>query len=251
MAVTELGGQLTQLHYRQQVAARTDVIRQLMAVFPALDVSSVDMVDQSWPAVERALELIIQQGHSTSAGLSINYYELFRAAEGIGGTSTPLLAEALPVEQVATSLRVTGPYTAKHLIATKSPQVARTTLARLIGSVSRLAMAGGRDTLGRSMMADRKALGYARVASGRSCAFCRMLASRGHVYRSESSATVRADGKRFHDLCDCQPEPVYSKDAALPPGSAAARELWERTTEGLGGKDALNAFRRAVERPAA
>ena len=248
MAVTELGAQLTRLHSDRQVALRAGVIRQVVALFPALDLSSFEAVDRSWPALEAALRALIAEQYGTSAGLAVNYYDLFRAAEGVGGASTPLLADGLPVEQVATSLRVTGPYTAKHLIATRSRQVAEVTLARLVGSTTRLALSGGRDTLDRSINADRRAVGWARVLSGgRSCAFCRMLASRGPAYLSEASA---GRDRKFHDLCDCQVEPVYSRDAAWPPGSREARELWDSTTAGLSGKDAVNAFRRAVERPA-
>ena len=47
-------------------------------------------------------------------------------------------------------------------------------------------------------------IGYARVLTGQeSCAFCAMLASRGPVY-SEDTATRRADGRRYHDGCDCR-----------------------------------------------
>ncbi len=247
MASSPAAAQLTQLHQRQQVALRADLIRQVTELFPALDVSSFDGVDRSWPALERALEALTRDAFGTSSGLAVNYYELFRAAEGVGGASTPLLAEALAAERVATSLRVTGPFTAKHLIAARSSQVAEVTLTRLVGAASRLALSGGRDSLDRSIDADRRALGWARVTRGRSCAFCRMLASRGHVYRSERSA---GRDRRFHDLCDCQVEPVYSRDSALPPGSREARELWESATAGLSGRDAVNAFRRAVERPA-
>jgi hypothetical protein len=241
VAGTQLGVQLTQLHYQQQVAAKADVLRQLVRVFPALDVSSFDAVDRSWPALERALELIIGQGHATSAGLSINYYELLRAAEGVGGSSTALLAEVLPAEQVAASLRVTGPYTAKHLIATKAPQVAQTTFARLSGAVTRLSSNGGRETLDRSVRADRRALGWARVTSGRACSFCRLLRSRGAVYKADTSKF------QAHDHCSCTSEPVWSKDQPLPPGSVEDAELYRQVTAGLKGRDALNAFRKAVE----
>lgn len=249
MAVSGLGAQLTALHSDQQVALRASTIQQIIRLFPALDLSSLEGVDRSWPALEAALQALIAQQHGTSAGLAINYYELFRAAEGVAGASTPVLAEALPAEQVGISLKVTGPYTAKHLIAVGDPQVASKTMSLLAGAASRLVADGGRSTLIRSAERDRRAIGYARVTRGNSCAFCRMLASRGFAYRSERTAKFAANGQKYHDLCDCQVEIAYSRDSALPPGSAEARELWERTTAGLSGKDAINAFRRAVERP--
>lgn len=242
MAATALGVQLTQLHYRQQVAARADVLRQVTQVLPALDVSSFATVDRSWPAVERALKLVIQQGHSTSSGLSVSYYELLRAAEGVGGVSTPVLAEALADARVATSLRVTGPYTAKHLIATKAPRVAQATFARLSGAVTRLSSTGGRETLDRSVRADREAFGWARVTSRKACAFCRLLRSRGAVYKTDRSSKFEA-----HDHCSCTSEPVWSRDQPLPPGSVEDAELYRQVTAGLKGRDAIAAFRRAVE----
>jgi hypothetical protein len=251
MAASVLGAQLTSLHSDQQVALRANVIREVVRLFPSLDLSSFEAVDRSWPALEAALRALIAEQYGTSAGLSVNYYDLFRAAEGVPGASTPRLAAPLVAEQVEISLRVTGPYTAKHLIAVRDRQVAAKTLTRLSGSVSRLVAAGGRDSLVESMAADKRVLGYARVLRGRSCAFCRMLASRGHVYKSEASAEFKSGGSKYHDLCDCTAEPTFSRDSQLPAQTEAARRLWDETTAGLKGKDAVNAFRRAVERPAA
>lgn len=241
MAATVLGTQLTRRHYDQQLAARADALRQLVRLFPALDLTSFESVDRSWPAFEAALRALIDRQFGVSAGLSVNYYELFRAAEGVGGASTPLLAERLSSPLIGTSLRVTGPYTAKHLIALGDSQAAQKTLVRLSGAVSRLVATGGRDTLERSVRADRRALGWARVTSGAPCTFCRLLRSRGAVYKSEGSSRFNA-----HDHCSCTSEPVWSKDQPLPPGSAEDAELYRRVTAGLKGKDALAAFRAAA-----
>lgn len=81
--------------------------------------------------------------------------------------------------------------------------------------------------------------GFRRVASGGACAFCQMLASRGGVY-SKRGANFEA-----HDGCTCSAEPIFHADEQEPPDVIALRELWDRSTRGLSGKDALNAFRRA------
>lgn len=48
----------------------------------------------------------------------------------------------------------------------------------------------------------RNGLRYARVSSGKSCAFCLMLASRGFVYHSRTSAGE--GGRHYHVHCHCR-----------------------------------------------
>ncbi len=242
MAATALGEQLTRLHYDRQLVVRADTLRALLGLFPSLDLTSFESVDRSWPAFEAALRALVDRQFGVSAGLAVNYFELFRAAEGVGGAGSAVLAERLSSPLVSTSLRVTGPYTAKHLIAVKDPQAAAKTLVRLSGSLSRLVATGGRDTLERSVRADKRALGWTRVTSGNACSFCRLLRSRGAVYKSEGSSRFEA-----HDHCSCTSEPVWSRDQPLPPGSVEDAELYGRVTAGLKGKDALAAFRKAVD----
>lgn len=134
---------------------------------------------------------------------------------------------------------------------------------------------GGRRALLRPVddeeFRDQKVVGWARIATGReTCAFCLMLVSRGPVYLSADSAglnmgdTTAADlflkGKldtidwaelshRWHEGCDCRVVPVF--DRANWPGRDAykrAERIWKETTKGYSGLDAMNAFRRAIER---
>lgn len=122
---------------------------------------------------------------------------------------------------------------------------------------------------------ERKTVGWARVATGReTCAFCLMLVSRGPVYMSASSAGLDLDDTsakqlfdevgqqlgnssaeldalmtRWHAGCDCKVVPVFDKQNW--PGREAQKrslKIWKETTRGYSGKDAMNAFRRAIER---
>lgn len=75
----------------------------------------------------------------------------------------------------------------------------------------------------------RRGVRYARVPTGaETCTFCRMLASRGFVYKSDKSA-----GKfsHFHRNCDCRV--VASTDADGLEGYDPGRELelWQRFEE--------------------
>lgn len=111
--------------------------------------------------------------------------------------------------------------------------------------------------------------GWARVATGReTCGFCMMLVSRGPVYRSAAGAGLDTDDttaqqliddgdteamnklmKRWHEGCDCKVVPVFNR--AEWPGREAylrAERIWRDVTKGYKGRDAMNAFRRAIER---
>lgn len=238
MASTALATQLTEAHFRQQTALRAQTLRDMLRIWPAFDTSSIDAVDATWGPVEQALEALVQARARTSAGAAANYYTLFRAAEDVSGAATPRIAVPA-VDQVVTSLRVTGPYTAKHLLAMKNPKAAENTLVRLSGSVSRLVGDGGRRTISASIRADRQALGYARVTSGNPCYFCALLASRGAVYKSET-ADFQA-----HDHDSCTSEPVYRHDAPLPGKADEFRQLYREATADAGPGEQVNAFRKA------
>jgi len=238
MASTALGAQLTQLHYRQQTAIRAQALRDMLRIWPAFDTSSIDAVDATWAPVEEALVTLTKARATTSAGTAANYYRLFRTAEGASGAATPHIA--IPAtDQIVTSLRVTGPFTAKHLLAINNPKATDNTLARLSGSFSRLVGNGGRDTLGSSIRADRQAVGYARVTSGNPCYFCALLAGRGAVFKAD---TVDFQA---HDHCSCMSEPVYRPGAALPGRGDEFRQLYREATADAAPGEQIQAFRKA------
>lgn len=125
---------------------------------------------------------------------------------------------------------------------------------------------GGRRTLLRAVETDRRSPMWARVPYKETCSFCLMCISRGPVYQSAETAGLNTDDttaaqligagddaalaklmRRFHPGCDCKVVPVYNRRSW--PGRAAhkqAQKLWNEETKGYSGKDALNAFRRAV-----
>jgi hypothetical protein len=129
---------------------------------------------------------------------------------------------------------------------------------------------GGRRQILRAVDEDDPQVvqGWARVATGReTCGFCMMLVSRGPVYLSARSAGLELEDeaaqdlidrgdqqalgevtRRFHPGCDCLIVPVFDK-ADWPGRDAYKRALaiWKRETFGLSGRDAMNAFRRAIE----
>lgn len=94
-------------------------------------------------------------------------------------------------------------------------------------------------------------MAWARVLTGpTSCYFCAMLASRGPVYHSETSALYRGGQRvdKYHDGCDC--EAVLVTNYSTWEGRDAHRRLerlWEDATQKTSGRRSMNAFRRAYE----
>lgn len=61
---------------------------------------------------------------------------------------------------------------------------------------------------------DARYRGWVRVAEPGACAFCRMLSSRGAVYRTDGSALVTRNGQRYHARCRCYAQEVVDRQVA-------------------------------------
>jgi len=133
-----------------------------------------------------------------------------------------------------------------------------TVFALLAGSVQRLISNAGRDTIRTNVMRDRIRVGYARIPQPGCCAFCSMLASRGAVYNSASSAgavqgrgmalgstagkrggqargvKTRGDqdlGDRFHDFCRCRVAPIFVGDSLASDVAEEHQEVYRSNIE--------------------
>jgi hypothetical protein len=77
-------------------------------------------------------------------------------------------------------------------------------LQKLVGDMHR-------QTVVRSLAADPQAKGWARQTTGKSCAFCVMLAGRGAVY------SARTANFSSHNHCDCMAVPKWGDRRASCP----------------------------------
>lgn len=243
MAATLEARRLTEAHRKAQAQLGAETVRLVLAAWNLLDLEDLDRTFENWLQV---LVPIIRSQRRTSATLAANYLQTFRTLElGLAaGRLAPVIADDVPLTQLATSLLVTGPVSIRSNLARKVPvhralDKAKTASA---GAAMRHALNGGRQTIVQSLDGDDKALGWARTTSGSPCSFCAMLVGRGPVYRGERSANFEA-----HDNCSCSAEPVYRDDAAWTPGARRYADLWEKSTAGLGGDEARNAFRLALK----
>lgn len=202
---------------------------------------------QSMPGLMLAVTALVHRYGLASATLAAHTYQAQRMAAGIGGPFRVAPAPLPPAEQIGATVGwATTPLRAER----PNPDLARTQLA---GAVDRLVLDVGRRTLVDAVQADRQAKGWARVTRPGACSFCRLLATRGAVYKTESTAGRDANARfagdgefKFHNHCHCYIEPVFGT-YEMTAQARADLQLYKQAAAGKSGADARNAFRHAVE----
>jgi len=209
VAATDAGTRLTERHRTAQVALRTQLVRDLLRIWPTFDAADIT---SSWAKLEPVLVALIQARFPMSASLAATYLPEFRRAEGVAGGIVAAIPDAPLADLIVPNLRYVGPMNAHRLTNLGRPvaEVARITVVNVEGELTRQVLAGGRQTLVEAVRRDRKARGYSRVTDGSPCHFCAMLAGRGAVYKSEASGSFDA-----HRKCGCTGELIYFTDAPL------------------------------------
>lgn len=185
-------------------------------------------LEASVPDWLAAMQAIVDQYARTSSSLAADFYDAQREQAGVSGVFTVPVADPPPTEQTEASLR----WATKDLWP-RDPEDPKTTDAQREPIETRLVQAEkkaeqvaqklvtdtGRGTVREAVRQDRQATAWARSAALGACAFCKLLASRGAVYKRDT-ADFRA-----HDGCHCGVVPVFKGQRfELSPH---ARE-WER-----------------------
>jgi hypothetical protein len=248
---TEAGAHLTEAQRQAQVQVRARALRDYLALWPLWAAGEEDETG-SLDALALASVALIWTYHRFSRSLAASYFTSFRAAERVRGSASPIIAPEVPREAIVGTLNLVGQqmYRDARRVGQDPRRAREAALVRTSGTVTRLVLAGGRETIIESARADPEALGWLRVTDSDPCPFCRLLAGRGPVYKKD---TV---GFCAHDHCTCAAEVYYP--CAEWPGlgkqfrdeynqavreARAAGEL-RRGTE----NDSLNALRRFLSK---
>lgn len=176
------------------------VERDLLGFLGALDMGRPEAVRA---ALFEYVPVLVSEYGNVAAAVAADWFDEFRAFEGVAGTFRAPLAAGIPVEQVTSRLgyatRASGP-----LFAGDSE-----TLTNFLAMMTNeYVLQPGRDTVMQAAHKDNAA--YARVPEPGACKFCLMLASRGFVY---SQATAGGT-KKFHGKCRCNAVPVWDETRA-------------------------------------
>lgn len=258
--LTDLSAAATRLRARQLGLLRF-LARDLRAAWPRFDPQRPASA-APWIAATQA---VIDQYARMSAELAARAYDAERAAAGVAGRFTPALAEPPPQAQVEASLRWathqvwTPPAPAEGLAPAERVPESRRIAERLLGgqqmveAVSgRLVLDAGRRTVADAVERDPAATGWYRSAKPTACYFCRLMASRGAVYKSRGTAGANANARfegdgefKFHDSCQCVALPVLRGDVfELSPEAARWDEIYR--TYAAGHPDQMRRFRIAI-----
>jgi hypothetical protein len=246
MARTAEGAALTQAHRAAQLAAQAGSLRQLVDLWRVVDPLDLSSTIETFA---RAAAILAGQGYEQSGAISARYYSLFRRVE-IGAAGPAVLAAKRPgVDILAGEIRgaaLSGIIEARRG-GLSVPLASQRGLVRVAGALSKLILNGGRRTIITATVADPKALGWARVTGGGACAFCKMLASRGPVYKSARAADFES-----HGHCGCTSEVVYEGGDGPLQSTEYAKQWTEAqrvarqdgTSSAGTSNNALNNFRR-------
>ena len=132
------------------------------------------------------------------------------------------------------------------------------------GKVDKYGISAGRDAINDAIRNDGRVEMFARKCGPNPCHFCSMLASRGFTYTKSTAGTTKRqttvagnagnfeegldgrplDVRKFHDNCHCTIISRWSLQSKLPADNQFYKEQWPIVTKGLGGNDAMNAWRR-------
>lgn len=236
------------------------LVQDMRRLMPLL---SPDRLQATMPDWIDAARGVVSEYSSASSALAADLYDTRRsAAEAVGRFTVPI-PDPPSEEQVAASLR----WATKDLWP-RDPEAAGTTTAQRAPAATRLASAEskaeqvaqklvadqGRETIRTAVRQDRQAVAFARAAALGACSFCRLMASRGAVYKSAGTAGREANDlfvgdasvAKFHDYCHCAIIPVFrGQRFVLSPHAAEWDRLYREYAAPYPG-DQLRRFRRAI-----
>lgn len=235
-------------HYLAQfaiVAALTAAARELWPILNPAD------LEGTLPPVRRGLAALVETYSSASIAVAADHYDDLRALHVAGGFSTPII-EATPSKFLTSFDRIAGTTFAQVRTVPDDLFLGELTtqLQRALGISAESSVAdAASDEIFAAMSRDEQARGWARIARPGACYFCRMLATRGAVYYTQRSGNFRAHEPKNGrgGTCRCTVEPQFSREYEPTAQARADMAVWERSTEGLSGDDAINAFRREIE----
>ena len=227
-----------QQHYLTQLAIAGALSASLASLWPSFDPLRPRA---TFDPVRRGAAALVSIMAPAAIELAAEHFEAMRDAAQIAQPFRVPIIEPPSPARVEAYLEKTA---ASLLDGTTTDlEALRAAIEREIeGAAQKLLADAASDELLAAVEADPQAIGWARVTREGACAFCLMLATRGAVYQSKKTASFRP-----HGSCHCTVEPLWRGSYEPPAHIREAQALWKSSTRDRSGKDALRAFRRALE----
>lgn len=197
------------------MATPPEVVRaELAVVTTAATADLVAVASEVAPAerVETAmnlLPLVVPAYYDAAGSLAVAWYDEIRAESSPSTTYAPRIVGDPTTDWIEREM-------AKFQAELEADLEAET--QRMLDEMARLAekevARGFRDSIQGNVRMDEDAIGWSRVARAGACKFCRMLADKGAVFRSEPTAIFAA-----HTDCHCAARPEFRNGQHGPEAS--------------------------------
>lgn len=180
-------------------AAAAEILGELDASTPA------SLLDDLGPV----LAALVPGHYDTAGELAAEWYENLRDASPAGGTFSPSIRGNAATDWIEREVTAYAK-SFERGIADELAKMEAEVEALLQKEVAR----GFRETIIGNADDDREAIGFSRVARPGACPMCLMLAGKGAVYKTESTARFAAHGD-----CYCLARPAFRGGAHGPEAS--------------------------------
>jgi hypothetical protein len=246
-----------QLHYAAQTGISTALIVALRKLWRLIDLRDLKSSRERYAVAAAA---VYRQYASASAAASLQNYSQLRTEAGITEPYRPRILATLTVDDVRVVVNgaTEDLWNAPGVSEGPATDTITKTEDKVEGELQKLVMNHGRNEMIEAIQGDRYARGFARVTKPGACAFCRMLATRGAVYKTASTAGAvgvtllnpegLADVNRYHPNCHCTVLPLFAHSYEAPAHTRDDMALWDEVTGDVrGSKQKQKAWRRHVE----
>ena len=181
------------------------------------DASVAECRDFAWQVMLEAVQIY----GDASATAAADYYDSVMSAAG-NGAKPALLHSGVDEDQAERVAR----YQAGKLVKGDQLGFARECAAYASDATRQ---AANRTMLGNALRDEGRGVRYARVPTGaETCTFCRMLSSRGFVYRSKESAKLFGHN---HRGCNCEVVVSTNADGLEGYDPDRERDIWQKYEE--------------------
>lgn len=192
------------------MATSPEVVRAQLAVVSAAAATDLaDAASGSVDAMLQALGLIVPSYYDAAGSLAAAWYDEIRDESRPSSVYAPTIIGDPATDWIERE--------AADLLRSLDTDL-DAEMARMLDEIAALAekevARGFRDTIIGNARQDSDAIGWSRVTRGAGCKFCRMLADKGAVYRSEATAIFAA-----HKNCNCAARPAFRNGEHGPEAS--------------------------------
>ena len=190
-------------------AVRSELTAVTAAALAEIEAAASDLGPNPLRATLDAIGLVVPTYYDAAGSLSVAWYDELRSEASPSSLYVPTIIgdpETDWIErEVEKALRdLDDEASALLRLADEAVALAEKEVAR-----------GFRDSMLGNLRSDEDAIGWSRVARPGACKFCVMLAGKGSVYRSESTAIFAA-----HKNCHCAARPEFRNGEHGPEANA-------------------------------